>query len=779
MDQGMLAAALTRQDAMDKAAGTMRYVRDDAPATCLHAALHTSTVAHGLLQSVDVSEAWSVPGVLAILTGEDCPYLTGPQIRDMPILARGTVRYFGEPVALVVAREAWQARQVANLIRGIYAPLPVVSNVAEALKPDATLIHPELKDYTLPSGEVYPRPGSNIVQHAKTRKGDMREGWARAEVTVEGHFSLPQAAHGYMETRCAVAEIRGDGTVFIQSATQAPHMVRNAIADLFQLPQGQVEVDGYPAGGAYGGKVNAHPELLAFLAARAVGGKRVCLPFPREQCFFSVGCKMGAECDLRLGATREGKITALAAQYHLDTGAYADTGPRMTRAIAASTGEPYDIGCLQTDALCVYTNHVYATSFRGFGHEVSTFCMERMMDKLAAALPMDPVELRRRNLNRAGLRSSTGVSLTLSNYGDPEKCLLEAARLIRWEDGPLAAIGPNKVRAKGLSCFTKTSSSPTDASSGAVVIFCQDGSVNVHCGAVECGQGILAALRQIVAEKLCMDPSHVYVKDRIDTRTAPQHWKTVASMAVFLAGNAVLAALEDAIAQLKRAAAVALRCQGSHLAVANEKVFQISDPSVAIEIRHLTGGLQFEDGKAIFGQIIGRGSYTMEHLSKLDKETGQGRPGPFWTPGAQAVEIEYDTKECTFRLLRAVTAVDAGRVINPGICRGQITGAMHMGLSVASREHFVYDKEGRLMSSSFRTYKVMHPWENPQYEVAFVETPNMDGPYGHRGLGEHGVLGMGAALSNALSRAMGKEVDALPLTFEALWRAAGKPGGAL
>lgn len=778
MEETVLDLSLRRPDALDKADGKLHYAADEISASCWHAALHVSAIAHGVIRSVDLREALQVPGVQTILSGEDCAVLIGSQIEDMPLLARETVRYCGEPVALVVAREKWQAVQSASLIRVTYDPLPIVHSAVEAASGEAPLVHPGMAGYKQMVGDLHPVANTNIVNHVKIRKGDILTGWKESEVTVEGHFVIPQAAHSYMETRAATACIRGDGTVVIETSTQGPHNLRNTIASHFQLSEGQIEIFGYPAGGAYGGKVNGHPEMLAYIASRAVGGRKVALVFSREQCFTSTGCKIGSDCRLRIGAKKNGKIVALEAAYYIDTGGYADTGPRMAYSVACNTAEAYAIDNIQCDTLCVYTNHVYATSFRGFGHETSTFCMERMVDKLANALRLDAAAVRRANLNGAGGTTTTQVKATRSNFGDPMGCLDKAAQMIGWEEGRVIPVSKDKVRAKGLACLIKTSSSPSDASSGAVVLFCADGTVNIVCGVVECGQGFIPSIRQILAEKLRMDPQRIFVKGTIDTRASPEHWKTVASMSLFMAGNAVLSAADDAIEQLKRMAAIALRCQTSHLEVGHERVYQASDPDVFVEIRHLVGGLKLQNGIAVGGQVIGRGSYVMEHITALDTETGRGRSGPYWTPAAQAVEIEYDKRDCTYRLLRAVTAIDEGRVIHAANSRGQITGGMHMGLSVATREHFTYNGQAQLEESSFRVYKVMHFGQCPAYGAAFLETPNKDGPYGYRGINEHGVIGMSAALANALCAAAGKEMDELPLTFEKVWELAGKGAGA-
>lgn len=764
--------SVQRIDAVDKASGRTKYTADRITQGCMYAKLVVSTEAHANIESIDISKAMTIPGVSTVLTGKDCPELTGSQIEDMPILAQGIVRYCGEPVALVVAEEEWQAVQGAALVNITYQPLPIINDVDQGVLKEAPLIHPNMMNYKHSSDSVYPISGTNIVNHTKIRKGDINNGWAESEVVVEGRFRIPQAAHCYMENRTAAAEIMGDGSIIIEASSQGPQGVKEVIETTFKLNQGRVNIKTSYVGGAYGGKVNPHPEMLAYIASRAVGGKKVSVSYTREQSFSSTGSRMGASCTFKMGAKKDGKIVALEALYHMDTGAYADTGPRMSLAAASSTGEPYDIPNIKTDGLCVYTNHIYSTSFRGFGHDTSTYCTERMMDKMANALNMDAMEIRKLNLAHPGATSPTGVLLNLSNFGNPTNCLNQAAEMIRWNEGAVKRIGENKIRAKGLSMICKTSSSPTDASSGAIITFNGDGSINLNCGAIECGQGFFTAMKQIAAEKFQMDPDRVFISDELATRTSPHHWKTVASMSTYLAGNAVIQAADDVIRQLKDIGAVVLRCREYDLEVGEERVYLRSDPSIFVAVKDLIRGIKYENGNAFGTQIIGRGSYIMEHLSVHDKETGQGHLGPYFTVGAQAIEIEYDTKECSMKLVHAITAIDAGKVINTNLARGQVTGAMNMGLSEATREGFIYNDRGQLQNTSLRTYKVMHFAENAKYDVAFIDTPNLTGPYGARGLGEHGILGMAPALANALSAAMGKEVDELPLKYEKLWELA-------
>jgi CO/xanthine dehydrogenase Mo-binding subunit len=341
-----------------------------------------------------------------------------------------------------------------------------------------------------------------------------------------------------------------------------------------------------------------------------------------------------------------------------------------------------------------------------------------------------------------------------------------------WDKRTCFQVSRGLVRSKGMACFYKTSSSPTDAVSSAVVMFCSDGSVNLSCSVVECGGGATTALPKILVQRLNVPVESVFMNLDVDTQNNPEHWKTVASMSTYMAGNAIIAAADDAIRQLKTNAALALRCGEQDVEFDGKKVYLIEDPDSYIELKNLVYGVKTEQGNALGGPVIGRGHFSMKHLSIMDTETGKGKTGPYYTVGAQAVEVEYDQREHSYRLVRAATVLDAGRVIDYGCAAGQVSGAMNMGLSNATREEYRYAQNGELQDTSFRTYKVMHYGQNPEYIVEFIETPNPGGPYGVRGLGEHGILGMAPALANALSKAAGVELDSLPITFETLWAAA-------
>ena len=396
--------------------------------------------------------------------------------------------------------------------------------------------------------------------------------------------------------------------------------------------------------------------------------------------------------------------------------------------------------------------------------------MERTIDKLANVLGMDSLELRIRNAIAAGHTSPTQVKITASNTGDLTQCLIRLKKLISWDGKPLLDMGNHKIRAKGISCFWKTSDSPTDAHSAVILTFNPDGTINLNCGAVEIGPGMKTTAAQILAERMQMNVDQIHVVMEVDSQTSPHHWKTVASMTTFLVGRAVLAAAEDVIRQLCDTAAIVIKCSPQDLDVAHGQVFLKDDPSIYIDLAAIAHGYKYPNGNAIGSQIIGHGIYSMRHLTPLNPDTGQGKAGPAWTVGAQAVELEYDCQDYTYRLIKAATVIDAGKVINPQTARGLITGGMCMGLGLGSREAFLYSETGEVLTTSLRTYKPIRYGENPEYIVDFVETPQIDAPYGARGIAEHGTIGMPAALANSLSKAAGIELNELPIIPELIWK---------
>ncbi|MEW9676242.1 xanthine dehydrogenase family protein molybdopterin-binding subunit [Lentibacillus sp. L22] len=765
----MIGKSVKRKEGVNKVTGRAQYTGDFSASGMLHAKLLTSPYAHAKIKSINITEAKKCPGVRAVVIGEDYPVLTGSAIADRPILALGKVRYFGEPVAVVVADSEHEAQLACTKIQVAYEPYPVINSVQEAVAGMRPYVHEELMHYTR-GKEVRPDPDRNISNHVKVRKGDIDEGRDLSEVTVETEVSLPQTDHAAMETRTVRAEILPNGEVHIHTSSQAPFMVKQDISKYFSLNEDKVVVHTPLVGGGFGGKAAIQLEFIAYVASKAVGGKLVKIANTREEDLISSPVRIGMSANVKLGAKQTGKLMMAEITFLFDSGAYVDEASDITTTAALNCTGPYKIDHVWCDSLCVYTNHPYSTSSRGYGHGELAFAIDRALDMLAEKLHIDPIELRMMNMIKPGDTTPTQAPLTKSNIGNTAKCLERVKQLINWEEGQVVPVSDRMVRAKGVSCLWKTSMSPTDATAGAIITFNEDGSMNLNVGVVEIGQGTKTTLTQLLAESMQVDESKIHVMMEVDTQTSPCHWKTVASTAIYMVGNAVLEAAEDVKRQLKIIASHALRCKPEDLDVAEARVFVKSNPDINVNVKDVAHGYKYDNGNAVGGMVVGRGGFIMNHLTKVNQQTGQGIPGPAWTVGAQAVEVEFDTKTFSYKISKAVSVIDAGKILNPKGARGQVTGSMIMGLSWANREQIVVNDNGNIETNQFRTYKTLRYEEQPEYIVEFLDTPQLDAPYGARPVAEHGIIGMPAALGNSLSAAAGVPLNQLPLVPEYIWQ---------
>lgn len=760
--------SVARIESAEKLTGRARYVNDIYFPGLLHAALVTSPHAHARIVSIDTSKARNAAGVLAVVTGEDFPWNLGIYLGDKPPLARGIVRHFYEPVAAVVAESEAAAARGAALVDVKYEPMQPVLSPKDALKPGAPIIHEDMASYRhIPA--IMPEPGTNVANRTKIRKGDVERAFREADAVVEVDVSFPPGDHGAMEPRGSIAEIRPDGSVVIISSTQAPFVVRALLSISFGIPIGKIAVIAPYLGGGFGGKAGIQLEGLAYLLSKSAGGRPVKLVNTREEDMASSPGHIGLDATVKIAATKDGQMLGMDLLFLFDSGGYADYAVNISRAAAISCTGPYKVDNVRCDSLCVYTNHPFATAYRGFGHIELATAVERAIDVLAEKLSMDPVDLRLKNAIKAGDTTPTGSVLDL-NTGDLRTCINKTAEMIKWGEGNRIEIGDGKVRAKGIACLWKSPAMPTSADAGAIVTFNEDGSANVITGAVEIGSGATTAIAQIAAESLKLDLDKIHVITELDTRRHPHDWATAASRTTFMVGRAVIEACDDAINQIKQTAAQVLHCLPQELEVSGGRVFLPDEPEIGLDLAKVALGYVYENGHAVRGQVIGRGRYIARRLTEIDPETGQGHPALEWTLGAQAVEVELDLRDGSFEVISVASTLDVGKLINPAIARGQVAGAIQMALGFATSEGFSFNDRGQVLNGSLRTYKLPRIGSDPKYYIDFVETPQRDGPYGMRGMGEQGVIGIPAALANAVSRAIGKPVNRLPVTAERAWR---------
>ncbi len=760
-----------RVDARQKVTGRLRYTDDLHLPGMLYTALVKSPHAHAKIDGIDTSNARNLPGVIGVFTGNDFDCLIGLYLGDRPPLANGKVRHFGEPVAVVVAHSLREAKFAARHIKVSYTPLPVIDNPEKALKADAPVLHENLGAYTHIDA-ILPEPGTNVGHRTRIRKGDIQAGLKQADATVQEKFSFPPGDHVFMEDRIAIVEIEADGQVKVHCSTQSPFGVQTLLSSFFNIPPGKITVTALPVGGGFGGKAGIQLEPLAYLLSKELDGRPVRVALDRAEDFVCAPGSPGIFAEVMMGGTKEGILTALHLKLLFDSGAYADYAVNVSRAAGLACSGPYKIDHIKADSLSVYTNHPFATAYRGFGHIELAFVIERAMDLLAEKLSMDPLELRMKNAIQAGDTTPTQNVLD-DNTGDLKGCLSKVAQRIDWSKGIYKKVNQTTVRAKGVACFWKAPAIPTNTEAGAILTFNNDGSINLATGAVEIGQGSQTGLAQITAEAFGVPVELVHVVREVVTDKAPHDWTTAASRTLFMAGNAALMACEDAKQQIREVAAKVFKCAETDLLVDGGFVFIENASAKKLPLGRIVNGYTYEDGTSIGGPIIGRGRYITPDLTHVDPNTGKGHPGLEWTIGAQGVEVEVDLTDGSFSVTRAACAMDVGNVIHPKLAHGQVVGAMAMGIGFTTKEAFYFDSRERVVNASLRDYKILRYGEHPQYFVDFLTTPQTDGPFGARGLGEQGILGMPGALASAFSRAIGTALTQLPITPEMLWRLGG------
>lgn len=767
--------SVPRHDGYEKVTGSAMYTGDIKLSGMLHAKLKTSPHAHARILSINTEKARALPGVRAVITGREGSAKLGIYMVDRSIIATDKARYFGEVVAAVAADDEEIAAAAIDLIEVEYEPLPAVLDVQKAVGPDTALVHPDLGSYSWIKGVYFPEPGTNIASHIKIRKGDVDAAFARADVILENTYEQPQVFHIPLETHAVIVQWLPGDHINIYSSSQSPFSIRDLFSVAFNLPKTSVTVNVPYVGGGFGCKSGIHLEPLVGLLSRASGGRPVKLIPTREEECATLPCRQGLVAKIKTGATKDGRIIAEEIEYLWDGGAYADYGVNIGRAGAVTGCGPYDIENVKIDSKTVYTNHVFGTAYRGFGHPEVFFGIERQRELMAGKLGMDPTEFRLKNLLMQGSKTITGEIIT-EHTGRPDKCLKKVAEHIRldeaYTDEQKREFGrTGKFRGKAAAVLQKSPAIPTWCASSAIVQMNEDGTVRLSVGGVDFGQGTYTVLKQIVAERLNIPIEKVSVAPGVNTDISPYDWQTVASRMTVLCGNAVCEACDDLKEQLLELGSVVLRAAKHEIELGEECVYVKQNPYNSILYKKLGMGYTYENGNAVGGPLIGRGKAIAQGLTGLDPETGQGKSALDWTYGAHAVEIEADIHTGDIRILRMASCLDIGQVMNEALLRGQVVGGALQGIGTTFSEAVYHTDDGRLLTRNFTDYKIPTFKDIPaEMEVLNVETPQLDGPYGARGCGEHPLISVTAVIANALANATGAEFYDMPLSADKVYR---------
>ena len=764
-----IGADVPRVNSHEKVTGSALFADDlQFGPGLLFARVKRSSIPHGYLKKVDVTKAAALPGVKAVVTGDDYPGFIGLYLQDRHVLCRDRVRYVGDPVACVAAVSEEIAEKALELIEVEYEPLPGVFDPEFGATSDAPLLHPDLGKYEV-ANFIFPQPGSNVSNLFKIRKGDPDSAWEQCAAVVEHKYNIPHIQHVPIEPHVAVARVDPDGKVTLWGSSQSPFAQRSLIAKSFGLSTSDVQVIAPYVGGGFGCKAGVSMEALAVAVAMKTKGRPVKLRLTREEEFYTAFVRQGLVAYFKMGCDRDGRLLAMENRFYWDGGAYTEYGVNITRASGYSSSGPYDVPNVKTDSYCVYTNHPVGGPMRGFGMPEMHAGLEQCIDELAYALEMDPVEFRAINCVRDGDILVTGMTMHPTGLS---ACLDKAADAIQWGRREPAS-APNKRRGKGIALMWKAPAMPPNAGSSARVALNEDGTVTVSVGGQEIGQGSFTIAAQMAAAGLGVPFEWVRVATPLDTNYSPYEWQTVASRLTWSMGNAVTAAARDARQQILEMVAEAWGEDVENLDIIDGNVVSYkSEETISLKNIAVYGIPLPDDQGWVGGPVLGRGNFMPTYVTGLDPETGQGpRAVVHYTVGAQAVEVEVDLDTGKVEVLRGVAAFDVGKAINPDLVRAQMEGGFVQGLSTALFEGLQLE-EGYLKNSSFVDYRIATSTDVPDsIQAIIVEVAQDDGPWGARGIGEHAMVPTIPAVANAIYDAIGVRVGAPPYTSEKVYLA--------
>jgi carbon-monoxide dehydrogenase large subunit len=761
--------SVQRIDAREKVTGAAIFADDiQFGPGLLFSRIKRSPIPHGIIKSIDVSRALALPGVKAVVTGEDFPGYTGLYLQDRNIFCRDRVRYVGDPVAGVVAVSEEIAEKALDLIDISYDPLPGVFDPEFGASPEAALLHPDLGSYEV-ANFIFPEPGTNISNHFRIRKGDVDTVWKDCAAIVERKYRIPHIQHVPIEPHIAVAKADETGKVTMWASSQSPFAQRNLVAKGLGISQSDVQVIAPYVGGGFGCKAGLSMESLAVAMATKVKGRPVKLKLTREEEFYCAFVRQGLVAHFKMGCDKDGKLLAMENRYYWDGGAYTEYGVNITRASGYSSTGPYEVPNVKTDSFCVYTNHPCSGPMRGFGMPEMHSGLEQCIDELAQEIGMDAVEFRRINCVKTGSTLVTGMKM---HYTGLSECLEKAAKAINWGVKEPAS-APNKRRGKGLALMWKAPAMPPNAGSSAWVEFNEDGTITVGVGGQELGQGVFTVAAQMAAAALGVPYDWVRIATPLNTDYSPYEWQTVASRLTWSMGNAVVNAARDARRQILEMVAQAWNEDPENLDIIDGQVISYkSEESMSLKNIGIYGISKPNDQGWIGGPVVGRGNFMPTYVTGLDPQTGQGpRAVVHYTTGAQAVEVEVDMDTGRVDVIRGVAAFDVGKAINPEMVKAQMEGGFVQGVSTALFESLKL-KDGYLQNPSFVDYRIATTADAPKnLEAIIVEYAQDDGPYGARGVGEHALVPTIPAIANAIYDAIGLRPGAPPFSSEKIYLA--------
>ena len=726
-DFKVVGTRVARPDGVDKVTGRALYGADFSVPGMQVGLILRSPYAHARINSIDISEAMALPGVRAVVTSADLGVPQDEGLRNVQdnCMARGKVLYDGHAVAAVAAKDMPTAKAALKLIKVDYTPLPHVIDVDEAMKPDAPVVQEGRANESVPEGA-----GPNVTHYCEFGHGDVDAGFAKADKIIERSFKTAATHQGYIEPHACLASYSTDGRADLWCCTQGQFLVRELCAGIMEMEASQLRVTASEIGGGFGGKTTVFIEPVALALSRKAG-RPVKIVMSRVDVFRATGPTVSSSIDVRIGMTKDGRITAADAKLRYQGGAFPDTTVDMG---AQSAFAAYDLEAVRTQGWSAVTNRPKVAAYRAPGAPMAVFAVESVVDELCQELGLDPLDVRLLNAAVDGTRSSYGP--TFDQIG--LKATLEAAKE---HDHYHAPLGENQGR--GLSCgFWFNFGGNTCVS----LNINTDGTVGVTEGNPDIG-GSRASISMMAAEELGIP----YDKVRTvitDTNSLGYNDVTDGSRVTFAVGLATIKAARDAI-----------RVMCGRVA----KIWGIDEEAVV-----------WEDGTAKpSGPNAGNFEpMTLAEIAAISSETGGPIAGHYEVNaegagvsfGVHLADVEVDPETGATKVVRYTVFQDAGKAVHPDYVEGQMQGGAAQGIGWALNEEYIYGEDGTLQNAGFLDYRIPVASDLPNIDTVILEIPNPGHPYGVRGVGETPIVPPLAALANAVSRAAGIRMTELPMS---------------
>ncbi|MBI4798102.1 MAG: molybdopterin-dependent oxidoreductase [Desulfarculus sp.] len=768
---------LPKADALDKVTGRAVYINDLARPGMLHGKILYAAHAHALIKSLDVSKARALPGVRAVLTGQDIPEIPLGFMRDNRPLKKGKVRTRRDEIAAVAATSPDIAQEAIELIEVEYEPLPALFSPEEALAEGAPLIH-EL------DAKGRPAKSNKLSLPWKLICGDVEEGRARARHIAQGTYRTTWISHCCLGTSGVIAEFDLNRNLTMHSITQIPYLAQNDYLEALKamgLPSSQVRVLCQTIGGGFGSKLDTHCyEFIAILLARATG-RPVKMQFSREEEFLAQATRQPATMEISQGCDAEGRLTFREVHMLLDNGGYTSWGATTPSVMMVPVSSLYRVPNVRYLAESVYTNNIYAQAMRGYGNPQATFAIESNLDQLALMAGMDPVEFRLINANQPGDQTPQGFKITTCGLS---QCIEKVRQGLGWQEHQQAKarganVGGHKARGQGLASLIHVGGGARVYRSdghGMIMKLDDFGRLTVFTGAVEIGQGNETILRQVAAEAVGLKLEDVSIVSH-DTAICPWDVGTHASRAAFISGNAAIQCAQELRRKIFALAAQQLEVEPEDLDLSQGQLLvrrsgggegqrlAVAEADESLPLAKVLRKAHFSSG----GRMLMAETFYDPPNEMLDREF-KGNLSCSYAFGASGVEVEVDTQTGQVRILKYLAAHDVGRALNPMLLEGQIYGGSLMGVGMALTEE-VKLHEGRVVNGNFLDYKMLTCKDAVPITPIIVETDDPAGPYGAKGVGEPGCVPSAPAIANAIFDAVGVRIHDLPITPEKVLRA--------